>query len=47
LKKERTEGIEEGIEKGIEDVVLPKTIEMILSLFDNGSQVKILSNLPR
>ena len=43
LHRERKQGIQEGIEQG----VLKKTIEMVLSLFDNGFEVENISNLAK
>lgn len=47
LHRERKQGIQEGIEQGIEQGVLKKTIEMVLSLFDNGFEVENISNLAK
>lgn len=51
LQRERKEGfeqgvekgVEEGIEKGIEEGALKKTIEVVLSLFDDGFQVETIT----
>lgn len=43
LQKERKEGFEKGIEKG----AFLKTVEMVLSLFDNGFQIETIANLTK